>query len=101
MRGYSTIPDFLSVIYLGHKAKQPLIRSLSELVDGFEPTALFTRRAAPVIVGTDWCGREGVPGVVQTGGYLEGGIPGTQPEARLRLIYGISKINGSYGRLTV
>ena len=42
-------------------------------------------------------GGEGVPGVVQEGGYRvgtgRGTIPGTQPTARLRLIYDIFKVN--------
>ena len=42
----------------------------------------------------------GVPGVVPAGYYREGTIPGTEPRPRLRLIYGILRYNGSYGRLT-
>ena len=38
-------------------------------------------------------GGEGVPGVGELGGYQEGGIPGTHQPARLRLIYGIFKID--------
>ena len=42
----------------------------------------------------------GVPGVVRLGGYREGGITGYPAMARLRLIYDILRLIGSYGRLT-
>ena len=45
-------------------------------------------------------GGRGVPGVVRLAGYWEGGIPVHPAKARLRLIYGIIDIFGSYGRLT-
>ena len=93
--------DIISVIYLGHTREQPLISSASELVDGLEPHGL--KQSVVQHPGTSGA----VPGCGQgctrggrLGGYREGAIPGNQHEARLRLIYGILEVIGSYGRLT-
>ena len=64
-----------SVITLGHKAKQPLIRRSSELVDGLEPHAMFylvdTARPLPPVlhrvrggVYPGWCREVGTGRVV-------------------------------------
>ena len=62
--------DLKKVINLGHKAKQPLICSSSELVDGLEPHGhIPLYSCGPVTVRTGDRGR-GVPGVVQlVGGW--------------------------------
>ena len=78
MPNYSTIMDPERVIYLGHKVKQPLIRSPSELSYGFEPHDLIYLRSMTVLCGTGaaaWAGI-GVPGV-GLGGCRVGTIPGT------------------------
>ena len=93
MPNHSTILGHSSVIYLGHTSKEPLMWPGSELVDGLEPHGLILQWRQPrAYPATCTRVREGVPGVVGLGGYWEGGIPGTQPGPRLRLIYGIFKI---------
>ena len=75
---HSTIPDSNTVIYLGHKAEQPLIGPPSELVDRSEPHGLI-RSTDPNLVhdgsAGGWGG--GVPGVVRQVGTGRGAIPGT------------------------
>ena len=78
--------DTYSVIYLGHTRKQPLIGSSSELVDGSEPHGQFTLSVRHALHADGVPVGGGVPGVVQTGWYREGAIPGTQPSRHLRLI---------------
>ena len=74
--------DNLSVIILGHTQQQPLIRPSSELSYRSEP---HDHILSAVMTGVReyWCtwAGSGVPGVVQTGGYMEGCIPGTQPRS--------------------
>ena len=64
MRKQSQGMDINSVIYVGHKVKQPLIRWTSELTDGLEPHGLkLPVRTASMSVRTgSWRGG-GVPGV--------------------------------------
>ena len=71
--------DIIYVISLGHKAKQPLICSSSELVDGLEPTAVSwlpwcTGDRATATAGGEGCTRGGAEL-----GWLGGTIPGTPP----------------------
>ena len=76
-----------SVIHLGHKAKQPLIRPTSELTDGLEPHDHIysaVHHCTRTYGDQRHVGR-GVPGVGWVGAG-EGYYPPTQPEARLRLI---------------
>ena len=79
--------DYYKVIILGHRAKQPLIRSPSELVDGSEPhDHIYSGYTAAARTGShagygSRCTRGG-----GLGGYREGGIPGTSPRPDLRLI---------------
>ena len=88
-------PTLLSVITLGHSPNVPLMRALSELLDGLEPHdhVLLHRTAACTRVaghGDQQGGGEGVPGVVGWVGTREGytGYPPTRgPEAGLTLIY--------------
>ena len=92
--------DINSVINVGHSPKQPLMWSPGELVDGLEPHdhIYLVPRVSSVDHGPAGVGR-GVPGV------QAGWVPGrvyrvvTQP-SRLRLILGILRYIGSYGRLT-
>ena len=71
--------DIKKVIILGHTLKQPLIQASGELVDGLEPTAIWTTPAGylhavrTLSVG-EGCTRGGAAWVVQ-----EGTIPGTHP----------------------
>ena len=52
----------------------------SELADGLEPhDHVLLRRLVDRGLWEVMGGGGGVPGVVGMGGYLEGGIPGTQP----------------------
>ena len=79
--------DIFKVIYLGHKAKQPLIGLPSELADGLEPHGLFGSSLAPVptadsAVAGRGCTRGGAVAGWVPGGYYTGY---TQP-TRLRLI---------------
>ena len=64
----------------------PLMCPASELADRLEPHDMIYswswHRAAAL---TSWEVGRGVPGVAEAGGYWEGTIPGTKPEARLRL----------------
>ena len=76
----STIPDYLSVITLGHTLNVPLMHRLSELVDGLEPHGhipVLGHRACTVRHVQPVPGRVYPGGAV--GGYQEGSIPGTDP----------------------
>ena len=80
MPNQSTIAGYLSVIYLGHKAKQPLIEAGSELSDGLEPHGQFDHAVVqgplpPVLPGGEGCTRGGAGWV----GAWEG-IPGTSSQ---------------------
>ena len=74
MPNYSTIPDPYSVIYLGHKAKEPLIHRSSELIDGLEPHDQFLHAVVqgplpPVLVRVQGCTQGGAAGWVYREGY--------------------------------
>ena len=57
--------DIISVISLGHRAKQPLMRASSELVDGSEPHGCIQGTAVGVYPCRRGAGRGGVyPGWV-------------------------------------
>ena len=78
MPNHSTIPDSKSVITLGHKANQPLIRPSSDLSDGFEPHGLIlpAGRTPRISASAGECCTGVYLGVVRLGGYREGAIPG-------------------------
>ena len=83
--------DSESVITLGHKAKEPLIWSPSELSYGLEPHDLFLRCPGACCCMTAVQGvGEVYPGVVPAGCTGRVAIPGTNPapglEAYLRNI---------------
>ena len=62
--------DIISVINLGHKAKQPLITLVSELGDGLEPhDTIPTAVAGPAYPVSDSRSREGVPGYGWVGAW--------------------------------
>ena len=68
--------DYYTVIDLGHKAKEPLIGSSSELSDGLEPHDTITTAVPHRARDTVLPGRGRVyPGWCRQGGYWEGGIP--------------------------
>ena len=78
------------VINLGHMAQQPLMYLRSELGDGFEPHDHITPVHGPAPTADSMYGvRVGCTRGGGLGGYLGGVYRGTQPRARLRLIYGI------------
>ena len=80
-------PTTGSVITLGHTTNVPLMGPPSELSYRSEPhghVLLLGHRGSDGERDMPWVG--GVPGVVPLGGYREGCIPGTEPEAGLRLI---------------
>ena len=61
--------------------------SASELVDGYEPHAMFYLRDTARCIDQcgEWCTRGGVARV-RLGGYWEGAIPGTTLRPHLTLI---------------
>ena len=80
MPNHSTIPDILSVIYLGHSPNVPLIGLRSELSYGLEPHDHIWSMPRTAVRQYQSGGRAGVyPGWWGTGVDLEGAIPGTQP----------------------
>ena len=93
MPNCSTIPGLISVIYLGHKANEPLMWSPSELADGFEPHGQSYSSPCTCWRGVELMSGGGVPGVVRAGwvpgrcytGYPPSGSPAGQIEAYLRI----------------
>ena len=79
--------DIISVINLGHTAKQPLIGLPSELSYRLEPHGLILQYVSAGVGTGGAVGRGGVyPGWCGQVGTRRGSIPGTQPGPRLRLI---------------